>query len=86
MSQPIADEKVDNKKRRGDEETASLDDTVSLGKGDILSLENTDPVLNAKMHLINNVSTAQNISSYSCLSPRSPSLPTSVEVSADTSC
>ena len=62
MSQPIADEKMDDKKPRGDEETASLDDTVSLGKGDILSLENTDPVLNAKMHLINNVSAAQDYS------------------------
>lgn len=57
MNQPIADEKVDDKKVAGDLEAASLDDTVSLGKGDILSLENTDPVLNAKMHLINNVST-----------------------------
>ncbi len=55
MAQPIADEKVLDKKVR-DEEAASLDDTVSIGKGDILSLENTDPVLNAKMHLINNVS------------------------------
>jgi hypothetical protein len=33
------------------------DDTSNLGKGDILSKEHTDPVLNAKMHLINNVST-----------------------------
>lgn len=32
------------------------DDDSSLGKGDILSQEHTDPVLNAKMHLINNVS------------------------------
>lgn len=32
------------------------DDASSLGKGDILSREHTDPVLNAKMHLINNVS------------------------------
>ena len=31
-------------------------DGSSLGKGDILSREHTDPVLNAKMHLINNVS------------------------------
>jgi hypothetical protein len=29
-------------------------DIVSIGKGDILQLEHTDPVLNAKMHLINN--------------------------------
>lgn len=31
------------------------DDASSIGKGDILSNEHTDPVLNAKMHLINNV-------------------------------
>lgn len=31
-------------------------DTVSVAKGDILSAEHTDPVLNAKMHLVNNVS------------------------------
>ena len=30
-------------------------DNVSLGQGDILSQEATDPVLNAKMHLVNNV-------------------------------
>jgi hypothetical protein len=29
-------------------------DDVSVGKGDILQLESTDPVLNAKMHLVNN--------------------------------
>lgn len=33
------------------------DESSSLGNGDILSREHTDPVLNAKMHLINNVST-----------------------------
>ena len=35
-----------------------LDDSdgSSVGKGDILSNEHTDPVLSAKMHLINNVS------------------------------
>jgi hypothetical protein len=32
------------------------DDAVSVQKGDLLSLEHTDPVLNAKMHLINDVS------------------------------
>jgi hypothetical protein len=31
----------------------------SNGKTDLLSLENVDPVLNAKMHLVNNVSTTQ---------------------------
>jgi hypothetical protein len=34
-----------------DDETASL---TSFGKGDLLSLEHTDPVINAKMHLVNN--------------------------------
>lgn len=29
-------------------------DDFSVGKGDILGLEHTDPVLNAKMHLVNN--------------------------------
>lgn len=32
------------------------EDAVSVGKGDLLQLEHTDPVLNAKMHLVNNVS------------------------------
>jgi hypothetical protein len=31
-------------------------DGISLGKGDILGNEHTDPVLSQKMHLINNVS------------------------------
>jgi hypothetical protein len=30
-----------------------LGETTSLGKDDILQLEHTDPVLNAKMHLVN---------------------------------
>lgn len=29
-------------------------ETSSLGKNDILQQEHTDPVLNAKMHLVNN--------------------------------
>jgi hypothetical protein len=38
-----------------DVESAALyDDLSSLGKGDILQQEHTDPVLNAKMHLVNN--------------------------------
>jgi len=31
------------------------DDSVSIAKGDVLSAENLDPVLNAKMHLVNDV-------------------------------
>lgn len=37
-----------------DVERGSDDDHSSLGKGDILQQEHVDPVLNAKMHLINN--------------------------------
>lgn len=29
-------------------------DEISLQKGDLLNLESVDPVLNAKMHLVNN--------------------------------
>ncbi len=49
---------VDDKKAGmpGDVEQVSLSSGPSFGKGDLLSLEHTDPVLNAKMHLINNVS------------------------------
>lgn len=39
--------------REHDEENAS-GDAASIGKGDILQLEHTDPVLNAKMHMVNN--------------------------------
>ena len=40
----------------GDVERHSLNGyATSFGKGDILQLEHTDPVLNAKMHLVNNV-------------------------------
>jgi hypothetical protein len=34
--------------------TDVYDDTSTLGKGDILALEHVDPVLNAKMRLVNN--------------------------------
>ena len=50
-------QKVDDKEivlGRDVENHATYDDTSSLGKGDILQLEHTDPVLNAKMHLVNN--------------------------------
>lgn len=33
---------------------AHSDDDVLLGKNDLLSLEHVDPVLNLKMHLVNN--------------------------------
>ncbi|KAF2679394.1 membrane transporter [Lentithecium fluviatile CBS 122367] len=37
-----------------DVEGETIPDDASLGKGDILQLESIDPVLNAKMHLVNN--------------------------------
>jgi hypothetical protein len=37
-----------------------------LGKGDILSNEHTDPVLSAKMHLINNLCNIANILLRKC--------------------
>ena len=37
-----------------DVENLSTHDSASLNKNDILQLEHTDPVLNAKMHLVNN--------------------------------
>lgn len=46
-------------------------EVLSLGKGDILQLEHTDPVLDAKMHLIND---AIGIYSLPCHIP-SPLLP-----------
>jgi hypothetical protein len=45
------DEKPDVAGTVTDEEAM---ETRSLGKGDVLGLEHVDPVLNAKMHLVNN--------------------------------
>jgi hypothetical protein len=44
---------ADDKKVQG-QDVEHADETSSLGKGDILQLEHTDPILNAKMHLVNN--------------------------------
>ena len=33
---------------------APISDDASIQKGDLLDLESVDPVLNAKMHLVNN--------------------------------
>ena len=50
----MSDEKKhDDKESRNIHDVESLE-TGSIGKGDVLSLEHTDPVLNAKMHLVNN--------------------------------
>ena len=50
----IGDEtKYDEKDSRNVQDIESLE-TTSMGKGDVLSQEHTDPVLNAKMHLVNN--------------------------------
>ena len=50
----------DKKGGAADPERASIE-AESFGKGDILQLEHTDPVLNAKMHLVNNVSTTDTL-------------------------
>jgi hypothetical protein len=41
-------------KKVHDVEHQNFADDISVGKDDILQLEHTDPVLNAKMHLVNN--------------------------------
>lgn len=41
-------------KDSGNVQDVESQDATSIGKGDVLSLEHTDPVLNAKMHLVNN--------------------------------
>jgi hypothetical protein len=43
-------------RRDGDEETSLASVAVVEGKVDLLALEHTDPVLNAKMGLVNDVS------------------------------
>ena len=51
--------KEDEKTVRGDVESRSVlydSDESTIGKYDVLSREETDPALNAKMHLVNNVS------------------------------
>jgi len=49
-----------NKKSMGDtrpaEDVEQQSSHVSVEKNDLLQQEHTDPVLNAKMHLVNNVS------------------------------
>ena len=53
----IADKKVQEQGQEQDHDVEHRDaygETTSLGKDDILQLEHTDPVLNAKMHLVNN--------------------------------
>lgn len=53
----MEDTRAQDKKVQGhdDENQHHFDDEASsIGKGDILQLEHTDPVLNAKMHLVNN--------------------------------
>jgi hypothetical protein len=48
--------KLDDKKvlQEQDVENQIQSETSSLGNGDILQLEHTDPILNSKMHLVNN--------------------------------
>ena len=44
-----------------------VDDASSLAKGDILGQESVDPVLNAKMHLVNNAIDEIGMTSYQCM-------------------
>jgi hypothetical protein len=46
----------DEKKLEASKDLENYSETTSLGKGDLLSLEHVDPVLNAKMSLVNDVS------------------------------
>jgi len=45
---------VETKQHHDVESRVEQPDRISVGEGDLLALEHTDPVLNAKMHLINN--------------------------------
>lgn len=55
MAEPIHQEKGAGV-LHPDEERASLESfTTSLDKADLLSQEHTDPILNAKMRLVNDV-------------------------------
>ncbi|QDS76817.1 hypothetical protein FKW77_002728 [Venturia effusa] len=49
-----SDENKYMEKDSGNAQDIESQDAASIGKGDVLSLEHTDPVLNAKMHLVNN--------------------------------
>jgi len=51
MAEPITDSFDDKKTYEQDIER----DDLSIGKGDLLSQEHVDPVINAKMHLVNDV-------------------------------
>jgi len=53
MAEPITDS-FDDKKTFEQEPDIERDD-LSIGKGDLLSQEHVDPVINAKMHLVNDV-------------------------------
>lgn len=57
MATSAAEKKTDDKDLNatvGADDVEALDETRSFGKGDVLGLEHVDPVLNAKMHLVNN--------------------------------
>jgi hypothetical protein len=56
--------KTDDQKVVQAQDVENQDETISLGKGDILQLEHTDPILNAKMHLVNNAIGNLSIPSY----------------------
>ena len=63
MSAPRPAEDIEKSDQKG-EDSLVIDDAArseysvssTLGKQDVLSLEDLDPALNAKIHLVNNVS------------------------------
>ena len=63
MSSPNMAGSEDEEKHASTIPAADLDDAasadLSLGKGEIFSLQSIDPALNAKMHLVNNVRVAR---------------------------
>ena len=53
----VGDEKIIGDEKKIPDHTfdpENGEDAVSIGKGDVLGQEHVDPVLNAKMHLVNN--------------------------------
>ena len=59
LRQPEDFEKGDSKEEGSpivDETRSEYSVSSTLGKEDVLSLEDLDPALNAKIHLVNNVS------------------------------
>ncbi|EUC40730.1 hypothetical protein COCMIDRAFT_9439 [Bipolaris oryzae ATCC 44560] len=54
MDEPMKKTHEERDAEQGDHVLQTYDETSILGKNDLLQQEHTDPVLNAKMHLVNN--------------------------------